>query len=56
VIEPEETIVIDVGTTALEVARALPATFRGRVLTSSVTMRLEQVPLFGAYTEPGGAC
>jgi len=30
--------------------------FASRVLTSSVTMRLEQVPLFGAYTEPGGAC
>jgi DeoR family transcriptional regulator, fructose operon transcriptional repressor len=33
---PEDTIVIDVGTTALEVARALPASFRGRVLTNSV--------------------
>jgi DeoR/GlpR family transcriptional regulator of sugar metabolism len=32
---PEDTIVIDVGTTALEVARALPASFRGRVLTNS---------------------
>jgi DeoR/GlpR family transcriptional regulator of sugar metabolism len=31
-----DTIVIDVGTTALEVARALPASFRGRVLTNSV--------------------
>ena len=30
--------------------------FSSRVLTSSVTMRLEQVPLYGAYTEPGGAC
>ncbi len=35
-IEPEDTVVIDVGTTALEVARALPANFRGRVLTNSV--------------------
>ena len=35
-VEPGETIVIDVGTTALEVARALPASFRGRVLTNSV--------------------
>ena len=35
-VEPEDTIVIDVGTTALEVARMLPAAFRGRVLTNSV--------------------
>ena len=35
-VEPDDTIVIDVGTTALEVARALPAGFRGRVLTNSV--------------------
>jgi TadE-like protein len=27
-----------------------------RVLTSSVTMRLEQVPIFDTYTEPGGEC
>jgi DeoR/GlpR family transcriptional regulator of sugar metabolism len=32
----QDTIVIDVGTTALEVARALPGAFRGRVLTNSV--------------------
>ncbi|MBV9208784.1 MAG: hypothetical protein JO037_26015 [Actinobacteria bacterium] len=35
-VEPDDTIVIDVGTTALEVARALPPEFRGRVLTNSV--------------------
>jgi DeoR family transcriptional regulator, fructose operon transcriptional repressor len=35
-IEPDDTIIIDVGTTALEVARALPPAFRGRVLTNSV--------------------
>jgi DeoR family transcriptional regulator, fructose operon transcriptional repressor len=35
-VEPQDTIVIDVGTTALEVARALPGSFRGRVLTNSV--------------------
>jgi len=40
-VEPEETIVIDIGTTALEVARALPATFRGRVLTNSVPAAME---------------
>jgi DeoR family transcriptional regulator, fructose operon transcriptional repressor len=40
-VESAETIVIDVGTTALEVARALPATFHGRVLTSSVPAAME---------------
>src|SRR5256714_14825806 len=30
-VEPDDTIVIDIGTTALEVARALPEAFRGRV-------------------------
>src|SRR6201994_4398309 len=35
-VEPGDTIVIDIGTTALEVARALPQAFRGRVLTNSV--------------------
>ena len=38
---PEDTIVVDVGTTALEVARALPASFRGRVLTNSVPAAME---------------
>jgi DeoR family transcriptional regulator, fructose operon transcriptional repressor len=40
-IEPGETIVLDVGTTALEVARALPETWRGRVLTCSVPVAVE---------------
>jgi DeoR family transcriptional regulator, fructose operon transcriptional repressor len=40
-IEPEETIIIDVGTTALEVARALPLAFRGRVLTNSVPAAMD---------------
>ncbi len=40
-VEPGETIVIDIGTTALEVARALPASFRGRVLTNSVPVAAE---------------
>ena len=40
-IGPDDTIVIDVGTTALEVARALPAAFRGRVLTNSVPAAME---------------
>jgi DeoR family transcriptional regulator, fructose operon transcriptional repressor len=40
-VEPHDTIVIDIGTTALEVARALPADFRGRVLTNSVPVAME---------------
>ncbi|HUN35249.1 MAG TPA: DeoR/GlpR family DNA-binding transcription regulator [Trebonia sp.] len=40
-VRPEDTIVIDIGTTALEVARALPADFRGRVLTNSVPAAME---------------
>ncbi len=40
-IKPDDTIVIDVGTTALEVARALPPAFRGRVLTNSVPVAME---------------
>jgi DeoR family transcriptional regulator, fructose operon transcriptional repressor len=39
-VDPDDTIVIDVGTTALEVARALPPTFRGRVLTNSVPVAM----------------
>ena len=35
-VAPQDTIIIDIGTTALEVARALPEAFRGRVLTNSV--------------------
>ncbi|MDQ6874580.1 MAG: DeoR/GlpR family DNA-binding transcription regulator [Actinomycetota bacterium] len=37
----DETILIDVGTTALEVARALPPTWQGRVLTNSVLVAVE---------------
>jgi DeoR family transcriptional regulator, fructose operon transcriptional repressor len=61
-VEPEETIVIDVGTTALEVARALPATFHGRVLTSSVPAAMElsarsdvELLLCGGQVRPGDA-
>ena len=39
-VEPDDTIVIDVGTTALEVARMLPAPFRRRVLTNSVPVAM----------------
>jgi len=63
-VEPEETIVIDIGTTALEVARALPTSFRGRVLTNSVPAAMElsgradiEVLLSGGQVRPGdGAC
>jgi DeoR family transcriptional regulator, fructose operon transcriptional repressor len=63
-VEPEETVVIDVGTTALEVARALPAGFRGRVLTNSVPAAMElsartdvELLLCGGQVRSGdGAC
>ena len=63
-IEPAETIVLDVGTSALEVARALPATFRGRVLTCSVPVAMElagrediELLLCGGQVRAGdGAC
>lgn len=63
-VEPGETIVIDIGTTALEVARALPASFRGRVLTNSVPAAMElsgrgdvELLLCGGQVRPGdGAC
>jgi DeoR family transcriptional regulator, fructose operon transcriptional repressor len=40
-VQPQDTIIIDIGTTALEVARALPADFCGRVLTNSVPVAME---------------
>ena len=40
-VQPQDTIVIDIGTTALEVASALPADFCGRVLTNSVPVAME---------------
>jgi DeoR family transcriptional regulator, fructose operon transcriptional repressor len=59
---PEDTIVIDIGTTALEVARALPATFKGRVLTNSVPVAMElsargdvELLLCGGQVRPGDA-
>jgi DeoR family transcriptional regulator, fructose operon transcriptional repressor len=61
-VEPDDTIVIDVGTTALEVARALPASFRGRVLTNSVPAAMvlaarEEIELLlcGGQVRPGDA-
>jgi DeoR family transcriptional regulator, fructose operon transcriptional repressor len=61
-IAPEDTIVIDVGTTALEVARALPGSFRGRVLTNSVPAAMElaardeiELQLCGGQVRPGDA-
>ena len=63
-VQPEETVIIDVGTTALEVARALPASFRGRVLTNSVPAAMElsarsdvELLLCGGQVRVGdGAC
>ena len=63
-VEPGETVVIDVGTTALEVARALPASFGGRVLTNSVPVAMElsgrrevEILLCGGQVRHGdGAC
>ncbi len=57
-------MIIDVGTTALEVARALPATFEGRVLTGSVPVAMElsgrreiELLLCGGQVRHGdGAC
>jgi DeoR/GlpR family transcriptional regulator of sugar metabolism len=63
-VEPEETVIIDVGTTALAVARALPGSFRGRVLTNSVPVAMElsarcdvELLLCGGQVRAGdGAC
>src|SRR5215471_10257539 len=63
-VQPRETIIIDAGTTALEVARALPAGFRGRVLTNSVPVAMElsarpdvELLLCGGQVRAGdGAC
>jgi len=63
-VEAGETVVIDVGTTALAVARALPASFRGRVLTNSVPVAMElsarpeiELLLCGGQVRAGdGAC
>ena len=61
-VEPQDTVVIDIGTTALEVARALPADFRGRVLTNSVPVAMElsardqvELLLSGGQVRPGDA-
>ena len=61
-VQPQDTIVIDIGTTALEVARALPADFRGRVLTNSVPVAMElsardeiELLLSGGQVRPGDA-
>ena len=63
-VEPEDTVVIDIGTTALEVARALPEAFRGRVLTNSVPAAMvlaarEEIELLlcgGQVRHGDGAC
>lgn len=40
-VSPGQTVILDVGTTALEVARALPGTFRGTVATCSLRVAAE---------------
>lgn len=40
-VTPGQTVVLDVGTTALEVARALPSHFRGTVVTCSLLVAVE---------------
>jgi DeoR/GlpR family transcriptional regulator of sugar metabolism len=61
-VEPDDTVVIDVGTTALEVARALPPAFHGRVLTNSVPVAMAMAErsdvdlmLCGGQVRPGDA-
>lgn len=40
-VEPEDTIILDVGTSVAQVARHLPPRFRGRVLTNSIRAAME---------------
>ncbi|MCW2641940.1 MAG: transcriptional regulator, DeoR family [Dactylosporangium sp.] len=40
-VKPGQTVILDVGTTALEVARALPGTFHGTVATCSLLVAAE---------------
>ncbi len=40
-IEPGQTVVIDIGTTAVEVARAIPTAFRGTIVTPSLLVAAE---------------
>src|SRR2546429_4090172 len=62
--ERGDRVFIDVATSALEVARALPAAFEGRVLTNSVPAAMElsarreiELLLCGGQVRPGdGAC
>lgn len=63
-IEPDETVILDLGAAALETARALPLTFSGRVLCTSVqtaallaTRRGVEVHLAGGrLRQPDLAC
>jgi len=61
-VQAVETLILDVGTTALEVARALPESFRGRVLTNSVPVAMAlsardgvELLLCGGQVRPGDA-
>lgn len=57
---PGETLILDVGTSVAEVARALPASYRGRVLTNSLLAAVElashegvEVLTAGGQVRPG---
>jgi DeoR family fructose operon transcriptional repressor len=40
-VHPEDTLILDVGTSVLQVAFALPTSFRGRVITNSLLVAIE---------------
>ncbi len=57
---PGDTLILDVGTSVAEVAHALPASFRGRVLTNSLLAAVElashdgvEVVIAGGHVRPG---
>jgi len=59
-IEDGHTVIIDIGTTAVEVARAIPLTFHGTVVTPSLPVAIElanragvEVLLAGGRVRPG---
>jgi DeoR family transcriptional regulator, fructose operon transcriptional repressor len=53
-VEPTDAVVLDVGTTVAELARLLPADFRGRVLTSSLLVAAEVSRRQGVEVEVAG--
>jgi DeoR/GlpR family transcriptional regulator of sugar metabolism len=53
-VQPSDTVIIDVGSTAAEVARALPASFSGRVLCTSVQTAAELAARDGIEVQVSG--